>query len=146
MILTLRIAVARRLVLSIVLLTVACTTGPSEGVSVNLLVRSDKAVYSLAADHSAQLVLHNRGDRSVFLPMNEYVAVEHLEAGGWGEGIVWFTVDGVGISFRLSPGDSLVGHPMDFRYIDQQPGQYRFVFEVALDSLGHELVPYADLM
>jgi hypothetical protein len=75
--------------------------------------------------------------------MNEYVAVEHLEAGIWQQGIVWFVVDGDGISFRLDPGDSLAAEPMDFGYINREPGQYRFVFEVALDSQGHELLPYS---
>ncbi len=33
---------------------------------------------------------------------------------------------------------------MDFGYIDQEPGRYRFVFEVALDSLGRTLLPYSE--
>jgi hypothetical protein len=46
--------------------------------------------------------------------MNEYVAVEHLETGTWRQGVVWFAVDGAGISFRLEPGDSIAAFPMDF--------------------------------
>ncbi len=109
----------------------------------DLLARSDRTVYSLAVDQSAQALLLNRGERPVYLPMNEYVAVEHLEAGSWQPGVVWFAVDGDGISFRLDPGDSLAAFPLDFGYVNRAPGQYRFVFEVALDSLGHQVLPYS---
>jgi hypothetical protein len=125
------------------LCVLACSTSPADGGAVDLLVSSDKPVYTLAADQSAKPLLINRGDRPVYLPMNENVAVEHLEAGIWQQGIVWFVVDGDGISFRLDPGDSLAAEPMDFGYINREPGQYRFVFEVALDSQGHELLPYS---
>jgi hypothetical protein len=121
----------------------ACSTGPSEDLAVSLLVRSDKAVYSLTLDSAAQPVLLNRGQRPIYLPMNEYVAVEHLEAGTWQQGIAWFAVDGAGISFRVAPGDSEAALPMDFAYIERAPGQYRFVFEAALDSLGHQLLPHS---
>jgi hypothetical protein len=124
------------------LCVLACSTSPADGGAVDLLVRSDKPVYTLA-DRSAKPLLINRGDRPVYLPMNEYVAVEHLEAGIWQQGIVWFVVDGDGISFRLDLGDSLATEPMDFGYINREPGQYRFVFEAALDSQGHELLPYS---
>jgi hypothetical protein len=104
------------------LCVLACSTSPADGGAVDLLVRSDKPVYTLAADQSAKPLLINRGDRPVYLPMNEYVAVEHLEAGIWQQGIVWFVVDGDGISFRLDPGDRLAAEPMDFGYINREPG------------------------
>jgi hypothetical protein len=118
------------------LAVVACSTSPTDEGAVELLVRSDKPAYSLTVDHSAVPLLINRSGRPVYLPMNEYVAVEHLAEGTWQQGVVWFTVDGDGVSFRLDPGDSLAAEPMDFLYVDREPGQYRFVFEVALDSQG----------
>lgn len=125
------------------LAVVACSTGPTDEGAVDLLVRSDKPSYSLSADQSAVPLLINRG-RPVYLPMNEYVAVEHLVEGTWQQGVVWFSVDGDGVSFRLDSGDSVDAMPMDFGYIDQEPGRYRFVFEVALDSLGRTLLPYSE--
>jgi hypothetical protein len=134
--------VGRRFLPSL-LCVAACSTEPKAAGSVDLLVRSDKSVYSLAVDSSARPTLLNRGERPVYLPMNEYVAVEHLSAGAWEEGVVWFAVDGPGISFRVEPGDSVLAFPMSFGYINRQPGQYRFVFAVALDSLGHDVLPYS---
>lgn len=125
------------------LAVVACSTGPTDEGSVDLLVRSDKPAYSLSVDHSALPMLINRSGRPVYLPMNEYVAVEHLVEGTWQQGVVWFTVDGDGVSFRLDSGDSVDAMPMDFAYIDREPGQYRFVFEVALDSQGRTRLPYS---
>ena len=120
---------------------VACNSAPTASRPVELLVRTDKAQYSLATDNGAAPVLVNLGPGSVFAPMNEYVYVERLAAGGWQDRHPWFAVDGVGISFRIGPGDSLAALPMNFAYVDHQPGTYRFVFEVALDSLGRRLAP-----
>ena len=83
------------------------------------------------------------GPAGVYAPMNEYVYVERFEAGHWGDRHPWFAVDGVGISFLVRAGDSLSARPMSFAYVDRQPGVYRFVFEVAFDSLGRHLVPEA---
>ena len=121
----------------------ACSTGPSDDAAVDLRASSDQTVYSLTNDQSAQAVLVNRGHRPVYLPMNAYVAIEHLDGETWQQGIVWFAVDGAGISFRLEPGDSVMAQPMDFAYVGREPGQYRFVFEVALDSVGHQILPYS---
>jgi hypothetical protein len=49
----------------------------------------------------------------------------------------------MGSASRLDPGHSLAAEAMDSGYINREPGQYRFVFEVALDSQGHELLPYS---
>jgi hypothetical protein len=77
--------------------------------------------------------------------MNEYVYVERLVDGRWQDRRPWFAVDGLGISFPVPAGDSLVAAiPMGFGYVDRQPGFYRFLFEVAFDSLGRRLVPGAE--
>jgi hypothetical protein len=123
------------------LAVMACSTGPTDEGATDLLVRSDKPSYSLSVDHSAVPLLINRSGRPVYLPMNQYVAVEHLAEGTWQQGVVWFEQDGDGVSFRLDSGDSVDAIPMDFAYIDREPGQYRFVFEVALDSQGHTRLP-----
>lgn len=125
------------------LAVVACSTGPTDEGAVDLLVRSDKPSYSLSVDHSAVPLLINRSGRPVYLPMTQYVAIEHLVEGTWQQGVVWFEQDGDGVTFRLDSGDSVAAMPMDFAYIDRVPGQYRFVFEVAMDSQGRTRLPYS---
>jgi hypothetical protein len=85
----------------------ACTTEPDEDRLVRLIVRTDKPVYSVAADNAA-------------------------------------TANEVGLSFPVLPGDSLVALPMDFGYVGNQSGIYRFRFEVALEPHGRHLVPEMD--
>jgi hypothetical protein len=81
----------------------ACSAGPTDDGAVDLLVRSDKPSYSLTVDHSAVPLLINRSGRPVYLPMNEYVVVEHLAEGTWQQGVGWFAVDGDGVSFAWIP-------------------------------------------
>jgi hypothetical protein len=109
-----------------------------------LLVRTDKTVYSLAVDEAAQPTLVNLGTVPIYAPMNEYVYIERWSGENWIDRIPWFVVDGNGASFPIAPGDSLAALPMDFDYVNNLPGIYRFVFEVALDPNGHHLVPEAD--
>jgi hypothetical protein len=125
--------------------TIACGSTDPTGVAVaELLVRTDKPVYSLAFDQGASATLINRGSIRVYAPMNEYVFVEQWSGNGWINRRPWFAVDGVGVSLPVAPGDSLVAFPMNFGYVDRRAGVYRFVFEVALDSLGRRLVPEQD--
>ena len=67
----------------------------------HLAVATDRAVYSVARDTAAQVVLHNLGPAAVFAPMNEYVYVEQSSNGGWVDRHPWFAVDGIGIRLRL---------------------------------------------
>jgi hypothetical protein len=121
----------------------ACHDASTEPRAVQLRIETDKARYSLASDNGATPLLVNHGPVGVYAPMNEYVYVERLEAGRWRDRHPWFAVDGVGISFLVAAGDSLPCLSMDFNYVARQPGTYRFVFEVAFDSLGRHLVPEA---
>ena len=123
--------------------TIACGTAVTAPQTVTLRVRTDKVAYSLASDQAATPTVLNLGPARVFAPMNEYVYVERFAAGQWGDRHPWFAVDGAGISFPLRAGDSLSAFPMSFAYVARQPGVYRFVFELALDSLGRRLVPEA---
>jgi hypothetical protein len=124
--------------LAIVVLSCNGPTGVSG--SVSLLVQTDKSTYSLATDTAAEPLLINQGSVPVYAPMNEYVAVQQLQNGGWTQAKPWFSVDGAGISFRIMPGDTLRALPMDFAYVGDAPGRYRFIFEIARDSLGHQIV------
>lgn len=119
----------------------ACGTGPDEDPVIQLVVRTDKAEYSLAVDHGAITTLVNQGTIPLYAPMNEYVYVQRLLNGWWGPPQPWFVVDGVGLSFPVAPGDSLVALQMGFDYVGNRPGIYRFIFEVAFDSKGRRLVP-----
>ena len=126
------------------LLVLACGSTPTEPArSATLEVTTDKAVYSLGADMGATPMLVNLGPDTVYAPMSEYVYVEKQTAGGWTGGTPWFTVDGVGDSFPVPPGDTLVAWAMSFGYVNREPGVYRFVFVVAHDPRGSRLVPEA---
>jgi hypothetical protein len=120
----------------------ACgTTGPGNIGVAELLVRTDKPAYSLAVDRAATATLFNQGPVSIYAPMNEYVYVERWSGNGWIDRTPWFAVDGTGLSFPIGPGDSLAALPMDFGYVNNRAGVYRFVFEVALDPNGRQLLP-----
>jgi hypothetical protein len=119
------------------------SSGPGDLDVPGLLVRTDKRVYSLAVDREARITLVNQGPVTIYAPMNEYVYVEQWDGDEWINRRPWFAVDGVGISFPVVPGDSLA-EAMDFRYVNNQAGTYRFLFEVALDPRGRRLVPEAD--
>ena len=129
--------------LFIVLAIVACNPPTDADRAVDLLVETDKSVYSLAADRAAQPFLINRGPVAVYAPMNEYVAVQRFEDGRWQEPHPWFAVDGTSSSFPIEPGDTLKALPMDFAYVARAPGVYRFVFEIAHDPHGRHLVSEA---
>lgn len=96
----------------------------------DLVVETDKVEYSLAADSIARVLLTNRSDRAVYLPMDSYVVYERLRDGEWRDAFAWFVVDGVGRSFPLAPGrvrtDEL---PLRF-YLPNRPGTYRFRYFV----------------
>lgn len=126
--------------LLIVLAGVACSAPTAADGEVDLLVASDKRVYSLATDRDARPVLINRGPVAVYAPMNEYVAVQRFDDGRWQPPQPWFSVDGTSISFAIQPGDTLKALPMDFGYVAHTPGVYRFVFEIAHDPNGRRLV------
>jgi hypothetical protein len=106
-----------------------------------LLVRTDKPAYSLAVDRAATATLFNQGRSPIYAPMNEYVYVEQWSENGWINRSPWFVIDGTEVSFPIAPGDSLVALPMNFGYVNNRAGVYRFVFEVALDPFGRRLVP-----
>jgi hypothetical protein len=108
--------------------------------TVDLTISTDRSTYSLTTDSTAEPLLINRGSVRVYLPMNEYVAVQRFEAGAWSEPRPWFAVDGVGISFPLEPGDTLRSWPMSFAYVDRTPGVYRFIFEIAKNPNGRPLL------
>ena len=118
----------------------ACSDPSPTGTAgtLELTVSSDRSVYSLATDRGAVPILINRGSVRVYLPMNEYVAVQRFELGAWSEPRPWFAVDGIGISFALEPGDTLRSFAMNFGYVAGTPGVYRFIFEIARDPNGHQ--------
>jgi len=125
---------------------IAACSGPfptgSAG-TLDLTVLSDRSVYSLATDRGAVPILINRGSVQVYLPMNEYVAVQRFELGAWSEPRPWFAVDGIGISFALEPGDTLRSLAMNFGYVGSTPGVYRFIFEIAKDPNGRQILSEA---
>ena len=136
----------RRIVTASLAAIAACTAPTGSTGTIELTVVTDRATYSLASDGAAEPFLINSGSVPVYLPMNEYVAVQRFEAGAWSELRPWFAVDGIGTSFSLEPGDTLRSGPMDFRYVDRTPGVYRFIFEIAKDPKGREILSEAQRM
>ena len=126
--------------LSVLTLIAACSDTTNPNGSIDLSVMTDKAVYSLASDQAAEPILINRGSMRVYLPMNEYVAVQRFEGGAWSAPQPWFAVDGASISFPLEPADTLRAWPMSFGYVGNTPGVYRFIFEIAKDPNGRQIL------
>ena len=121
---------------------VGCHSDVLDNPPVNLTVRNDKPVYSLAADQFARAVLINRGPATVYLRVTgEYVVAEKFRGGLWRDPRAYFTTDGIGISVPIAPGDSINGYDMDFAYVDNAPGTYRFRFFVFEDPDTRNLVP-----
>ncbi len=133
----------RRIVTASLAAIAACTAPTGSTATIELTVVTDRATYSLASDSAAEPFLINSGSAPVYLPMNEYAAVQRFEAGAWSEPRAWFAVDGIGTSFSLAPGDTLRSLSMDFRYVDRTPGVYRFIFEIAKDPNGREILSEA---
>jgi hypothetical protein len=103
--------------------TAGCGSTDPSGLGVaDLLVKTDKSVYSLSVDAEARVI-------------------EQWSENGWINRSPWFTVDGADVSFPVAPGDSLTSPPMSFWYVNRRAGTYRFVFEVALDRVGSHLIP-----
>jgi len=136
----------RALVAALLAAIAACsdpTGSPGSTGTIELTVLSDHPAYSLATDRAAEPILINRGSVRVYLPMNEYVAVQRFEAGAWSEPRPWFAVDGIGVSFSLEPGDTLRSLPMNFAYVARTPGVYRFIFDIAQDPKGWQILSEA---
>ena len=117
------------------------STSPSALTTPDLVVKTDKSVYSLSEDVEAHVSQVNPGPLQIYAPMNEYVFVEEWSENGWINRQPWFAVDGFGPSFPVAPGDTLQSPAMSFGYIGRRAGVYRFVFHVTLDRLGRQLVP-----
>jgi hypothetical protein len=119
----------------------ACgSTDPSGLGAAELLVRTDKAIYSKADDGPVSTTLVNQGSVPVYLLMGDYVYIEQASDNGWIYQGPWFFVDGYTVSFPLAAGDSLEVLPMDLDYI-ARAGTYRFVYQVSLDPLMRRMLP-----
>jgi hypothetical protein len=128
------------------LLTLSVTSGcgsstdPS-GLSIaELLVQTDKAIYSMAHNEPVKITVINHGSSKVFFLMGDYVYIEQASDNGWIYRGPWFFVDGMGMSFSLAPGDSMEVLPMDMAYVNRA-GVYRFVFQASLDQLMRRMLP-----
>jgi hypothetical protein len=115
----------------------ATGTSPTDRVS----IETDKTVYSLASDSFAIVTLTNRVDRTLYLPMGEYLAYERLVDGEWRDGYAWFTVDGIGRSFSIEPMASQDDQLELWAYLAGQPGTYRFQYFVYISRYLGGLLP-----
>jgi hypothetical protein len=106
-----------------------------------LAVETDKPQYSLAADSVALVTLTNPSDGVVYLPMDVYVVCERLGNGEWRDAFAWFSVDGIGRSFPLSPGSAQTDVLQLWFYLPEHPGTYRFRYFVYADSDVRSLLP-----
>lgn len=122
------------------LILTACDSDASGIALPELLVRTDKTVYSKAVDGPVNTFLVNQSTTPVYVLMGDYVYVEQASDNGWLYHGPWFFVDGFTPSFTLAPGDTLLPFPMDLDYIGRA-GTYRFVYQVGLDPLMRRLLP-----
>ena len=110
----------------------ACGDHVTEPGSDNLSIETDKPEYSLGTDSTVHITVTNHLGQSVYIPMGTYVIVERLIDGEWSEGLAWFTVDGVGLSFPLEGGTSRTDWFEVMFYLDK-PGTYRFQYWIYAD-------------
>jgi hypothetical protein len=119
------------------------TSEPNQDLLVDLVVRTDKPVYSLAVDEAAVVTLFNLGTRRLYVPMGEYVHIQQWGGDSWINSMPWFFIDGYTLSLKIEPGDSLVALPMDFGYVGNRAGYYRFMFYASPDPQLRTFVPEA---
>src|ERR671916_784669 len=100
--------------LAVATLTGCGSTSPSALTTPDVVVKTDKSVYSLSEDVEARVTLVNQGPLQIYAPMNEYVAVEQWSDNGWINRQPWFFVDGFGPTISVAPGDTLGSPPMNF--------------------------------
>lgn len=141
-----RRAIVERIAALLLLATSGCGGGsaePTEPGSGGVLVRLDKTVYSLARDVEVQSTVYNRRSSPIYLPMGEYVHIEQWSDNGWIYRGPWFVVDGLGPSFSVRPGDSLVTPSMGLGYHGyvNRAGTYRLVFQLWLHPRGWWQLP-----
>jgi hypothetical protein len=126
--------------LALAAITSCGSTEPSGLHAPELLVRTDKAVYSKAVNEPVKTTVINSGANMVYFLMGDYVYIEQASDNGWIYRGPWFFIDGYGLSFPLAPGDSMEVLPMDMGYIGRA-GVYRFVFQVSADRLMRGMLP-----
>jgi hypothetical protein len=120
----------------------ACSdTSTAPASSFDLVVATDKASYTLPADSVAQITISNQSDRDVYLPMDVYVVCERLSDGEWRDAFPWFSVDGIGRSFAVAPGDTVSNELQLWFYLPDQPGTYRVRYLVYADPDVQSLLP-----
>ena len=142
-----RATVPSRIAAALLLALCGCgsepTVPPTDPGSADVSVRLEKTVYSFAEDVDVQSTVYNRGSGPIYVPLGdyEYVYIEQWSDNGWIYVGPWFFADGVGPSFPIAPGDSLVPLSMDLAYLPRLAGTYRFVFRLWLDPHGRWQVP-----
>lgn len=109
--------------------------------SFDLVVGTDKGTYSLPTDSIALVTVSNQSDRDVYLPMDVYVVCERLSDGEWQDAFAWFSVDGTGRSFPLSPGEVITDELRLWFYLPDQPGTYRVRYFVYSDPDVQSVIP-----
>jgi hypothetical protein len=125
----------------LLVLVAACgSTEPSAIAAPDLLVRTDKSMYSKSADEAVIVTLVNQGSTPIHVLMGDYVYIEQASDNGWLYKGPWFFADGYGPSFPVAPGDTLGALPMGLDYI-ARAGTYRVVYQVSLDPQMRTLLP-----
>jgi hypothetical protein len=136
-----RLRISSLLLLATVAGVAACSDNSAAPPSFDLVVTTDTATYALPADSIAQVTITNQSDRDVYLPMDVYVVCERLSDGEWRDAFAWFSVDGIGRSFPLSPGQDISDQLRLWFYLPDQPGTYRVRYLVYADPDVESLLP-----
>ena len=110
----------------------------SDGI-VEPVIQTDKSVYSLSTDTHAGTSLTNEGPKPLYLSY-DFASVERLENGKWTSIGPWIAADGVCPTFAVQPGATTSVPEMRFAYVGNQPGTYRFLYNVTRDPAGKHLL------
>jgi hypothetical protein len=139
--------VSYRLAAGLLLALWACDSSPTAAGgdlgSPQVSVRLEKSTYSFAQDSGVRSTIYNRLSVPIFAPMGEYVHIQQWSQNGWIDLGPWFFVDGLGPSFSIPAGDSLVPPSMNLGYLERA-GTYRLYFLLWLDPQGHRTVAEED--
>ena len=112
---TSRTSLAASLALAASLTLAACgdSTAPAR---FQVVVTTDKPVYTSGVDKSAVATIENRSNRTVYLPKDFYVFSERLVRGSWTDPFAWFFAGGTfEESIPLAPGEKL-SNPLPLYY------------------------------
>jgi hypothetical protein len=125
----------------LVLALSACSSDPSDPSTGDVSVQADKMNYSFASDTGVRTTVYNRRSDRIYVGIGEIMHLQQWSDNGWIDLGPWLFVDGIGRSFPLAAGDSLVMPAMSLGYLPRRAGTYRLIYRLWLDPRGRWPLP-----